>query len=211
MTLLLVMSGLIGLTGFALHNLEQTEASQASLLHVYLRDDAAGADVVSLMNQLSADRRVSTVVYVTKEDALKRAQRIPGLPELAQASDSNPFPASLDVQVKNIDDVSAIDASVRGDVSVDPVYPTSYDRGAYQRIQAVLFGAAVAGVAFLALLGFVAVMVTMNSIKIARSCWTRSACMSRSRSPPGAISSAESPFTASLSGTLRRVCRPCWS
>ena len=60
MTLLLVMSGLIGLTGFALHNLEQTEASQASLLHVYLRDDAAGADVVSLMNQLSADRRVST-------------------------------------------------------------------------------------------------------------------------------------------------------
>jgi len=167
MTLLLVMSGLIGLTGFALHNLEQTEASQASLLHVYLRDDAAGADVVSLMNQLSADRRVSTVVYVTKEDALKRAQRIPGLPELAQASDSNPFPASLDVQVKNIDDVSAIDASVRGDVSVDPVYPTSYDRGAYQRIQAVLFGAAVAGVAFLALLGFVAVMVTMNSIKIA--------------------------------------------
>jgi len=167
MTLLLVMSGLIGLTGFALHNLEQTEASQASLLHVYLRDGAAGADVVSLMNQLSADRRVSTVVYVTKEDALKRAQRIPGLPELAQASDSNPFPASLDVQVKNIDDVSAIDASVRGDVSVDPVYPTSYDRGAYQRIQAVLFGAAVAGVAFLALLGFVAVMVTMNSIKIA--------------------------------------------
>jgi len=167
MTLLLVMSGLIGLTGFALHNLEQTEASQASLLHVYLRDDAAGGDVVSLMNRLSTDPRVSTVVYVTKADALQRAQHMPGLPELAQASDSNPFPASLDVQVKNIDDVAAIDASVRDDVTVDPVYPTSYDRGAYQRIQAVLFGAAIAGAAFLALLGFVAVMVTMNSIKIA--------------------------------------------
>jgi len=166
-TLLLVMSGLIGLTGFALHNLEQTEASQASLLHVYLRDDAAGGDVVSLMNRLSTDPRVSTVVYVTKADALQRAQHMPGLPELAQASDSNPFPASLDVQIKNIDDVAAIDASVRDDVTVDPVYPTSYDRGAYQRIQAVLFGAAIAGAAFLALLGFVAVMVTMNSIKIA--------------------------------------------
>ncbi len=120
MTLLLVMSGLVGLTGFALHNLEQVEAAQASLLHVYLRDDAANGDVISLENRLSSDPRVS-----------------------------------------------AIDAVVRVDAAVDPVYPTSYDRGAYQRIQAVLFGAAVAGIAFLGLLGFVAVMVTMNSIKIA--------------------------------------------
>jgi len=47
------------------------------------------------------------------------------------------------------------------DVAVDAVNPTSYDRGAYQRIQAVLFGVAVAGFAFIALLGFVAVTVTM--------------------------------------------------
>ncbi|HSS61378.1 MAG TPA: permease-like cell division protein FtsX [Candidatus Limnocylindrales bacterium] len=167
MTLLLLMSGLIGLTGFALHNLEVTEASQASLLHVYLRDDASMNDVVTLLNRLSADPRVSSVVFVTKAEALQRAKRIPGLPDLADATDSNPFPASLDVQVKNINDVAAIDASVRDNVAVDPTYPTSYDRGAYQRIQAVLFGAAVAGGAFLALLGFVAVMVTVNSIKIA--------------------------------------------
>jgi len=167
MTLLLVMSGLVGLTGFALHNLEQVEAGQASLLHVYLRDDAANGDVISLENRLSSDPRVASVTYVTKAEALQRAQRIPGLPQLADASESNPFPASLDVQIASIDDVSAIDAVVRVDAAVDPVYPTSYDRGAYQRIQAVLFGAAVAGIVFLGLLGFVAVMVTMNSIKIA--------------------------------------------
>jgi len=50
---------------------------------------------------------------------------------------------------------------------VDPAYPTSYDRGAYQRIQAVLLGVAVAGFAFLTLLGFVAVTVTINSIRAA--------------------------------------------
>jgi len=167
MTLLLVMSGLVGLTGFALHNLEQIEASQASLLHVYLRDSATDADIVSLLNRLTSDPRVAGVTYVTKAEALQRAQRIPGLPQLADASESNPFPASLDVQVKNIQDVAAIDGSVRDDLAVDELYPTSYDRGAYQRIQAVLLGAAVAGIAFLGLLGFVAVMVTMNSIKIA--------------------------------------------
>jgi len=167
MTLLLVMSGLVGLTGFALHNLEQVEASQASLLHVYLRDSAGDAEIASLQNRLTNDPRIARVTYITEAEALERAQHIPGLPQLADASESNPFPASLDVEVKNIDDVSAIDASVRDDLAVDQMYPTSYDRGAYQRIQAVLLGGAVAGIAFLGLLGFVAVMVTMNSIRIA--------------------------------------------
>jgi cell division transport system permease protein len=167
MTLLLVMAGLAGLTGFALHNLEQVEAGQASLLHIYLRDSAADSDIVTLENRLASDPRVAGVTYVTKAEALQRAKRIPGLPQLADASESNPFPASLDVQVKRIEDVAAIDAAVRDDLAVDQLYPTSYDKGAYQRIQAVLLGAAVAGIAFLGLLAFVAVTVTMNSIKIA--------------------------------------------
>lgn len=167
MTLLLVLSGVVGLMGFALHNLQQVETSQASLLHVYLRDDAAPAAVYSLWDRLASDPRVARVTYTTKEQALAHAQRMPGLPQLADASESNPFPASIDVQVKKIDDVAAIDAAVRTDIAVDPAYPTSYDSGAYERIQAVLFGLAVAGFAFLALLGFVAVTVTINSIRAA--------------------------------------------
>ncbi len=167
MTLLLLLSGLVGLVGFALNNLEQVEAGQASLLHVYLRDGALGTDINSLWNRLAIDPRVAGVTYVTKAEALQRAQRIPGLPQLAEASDSNPFPASLDVHVKNINDVGTIDALVRNDIAVDMVNPTSYDKGAYQRIQSVLFGLAVAGFVFLALLGFVAVAVTVNSIRAA--------------------------------------------
>jgi cell division transport system permease protein len=92
---------------------------------------------------------------------------MPGLPQLADASESNPFPASLDVHVKAVDQVAAVDAMVRSDAAVDPVYPTSYDKGAYQRIQTVLFAIAVGGFAFLGLLGFVAVTVTINSIRAA--------------------------------------------
>lgn len=167
MTLLLLLSGLVGLVGFALNNLEQVEAGQASLLHVYLGDHALGTDVDSLWNRLAIDPRIAGVTYVTKAEALQRAQRIPGLSQLAGASDSNPFPASLDVHVKNINDVAAIDALVRNDPAVDLLNPTSYDKGAYQRIQSVLFGLAVAGFVFLAVLGFVAVAVTVNSIRAA--------------------------------------------
>jgi len=166
-TLLLLMSGLFAVVGFGLSNLERIEASQASLLHVYIRDDAAGSDILDLETRLQKDPRIASVTYVTKAQALVRAQGIPGLPELADSTESNPFPASLDVQVKSIDDVAAIDASVRYDLAVDPTYSTSYDKGAYQRIQNVLFGVAVAGFAFFAVLGFVAVSVTANSIKSA--------------------------------------------
>jgi cell division transport system permease protein len=167
MTLLLLLTGLVGLSGFALNNLEQIQASEASLLHVYLRDDAAQQDIDAAWAHLQNDPRVATVTYVTKEEALARAKRRPGLPQLADASESNPFPASLDVQVKAINDVGAIDKMVRPYAAVDPIYPTSYDQGAYQRIQSVLFGVAVAGIVFLALMGFVAVTVTANSIRAA--------------------------------------------
>jgi cell division transport system permease protein len=167
MTLLLLLSGLIGITAFALHNLEQVEAGQASSLHVYLRDDADSTDVFTLDDRLAHDSRVVAVGYTSKDDALRHAQSVPGLPQLADASESNPFPASLDVQVKSIEDVAAIDSMVRSDPAVDPVYPTSYDPGAYQRIQAVLLGVGIAGLAFIALLGFVAVTVTANSIRAA--------------------------------------------
>jgi cell division transport system permease protein len=167
MTLLLLMAGLVGVTGFALHNLEQQQAEQASLLHVYLRDDASDPDVIALWDRLAADPRVARIAYTSKDEALARAQSVPGLPELANASESNPFPASLDVQVRSINDVGAIDALARQSSIVDPLVPTSYDRGSYERIKAILFGLAVAGFAFVGLLGFVAVTVTMNSIKAA--------------------------------------------
>jgi cell division transport system permease protein len=167
MTLLLLLSGVVGLVGFALYNLETIQSAEASMLHVYVRDDAPPADVDLLWDRLAADPRVARVSYTTRAEALTRAQHMPGLPQLTAATDSNPFPASLDVRVKNIDDVAAIDRLVRFEIAVDPTYATSYDRGAYQRIQAFLLGVAVAGIAFLTLLGFVAVTVTMNSIRAA--------------------------------------------
>ncbi|HXC79303.1 MAG TPA: permease-like cell division protein FtsX [Candidatus Acidoferrum sp.] len=167
MTLLLLMAGVAGLAGFAISNLEHVESAQASLLHVYISDGASSGQITSLWDRLAADPRVASVVIVTKQEALQRAESIPGLPQIASASDSNPFPASLDVQVKTINDMAAIATMVRTDAAVDPVNPSSYDQGAYQRIQTVIFGIALAGLVFLAVLAFVAVAVTINSVRAA--------------------------------------------
>ena len=167
MTLLLLLSGLVGVIGFGIWSLAQVEAGQAAVLHVYLRDSATAKQVVQLQADLQEDARVRSVRYISKQQALALAQRRPGLPDLARASDSNPFPASLDVQVRRVQDVGSVDAWVRSDPAVDPVFPTSYDRGAYQRIQQLFFWVALIGGSFLLLLTFVAVTVTANSIRAA--------------------------------------------
>jgi cell division transport system permease protein len=167
MTLLLVLSGLVGMTSYSLERLAATQASDVAVLHVYLRDDARQQDVDALRAKLSADRRVARVTYVSKNGALQRAQRRPGLPDLAGAAEDNPFPASLDLQLRNVGDVGALAGSVDGNPAVDPIVPTSYNPGAYQRIQRTLVIVAVAGALFLLLFGFVAVAVTANSIRAA--------------------------------------------
>lgn len=167
MTLLLLLSGLVGLTAFGLQRLAATQAVDVSVLHVYLRDDANQADVDALRAKLSADPRVQAVSYASKADALKRAQARPGLPQLAGAADDNPFPASLDAKVRSVQDVGGLAGSVSNSPAVDPALPTSYNPGTYQRIQTVLTVVTAAGAAFLLLLAFVAIAVTANSIQAA--------------------------------------------
>ena len=167
MTLLLLLSGLVGLSAFGLQRLAARQAADAAVLHVYLRDDATPGDVDALRARLTANQRVLAVSYTSKADALKRAQRRPGLPELAGAADDNPFPASLDVRFRSVQDLEALAGSVTGSPAIDPGLPTSYNPGTYQRIQTVLTVVGVAGGAFLLLLAFVAIAVTANSIQAA--------------------------------------------
>ena len=167
MTLLLLLAGLIGLTTFSLQTLAAHEASDAAVLHVYLRDDAKAADVSALRAKLAADQQVASIGYTSKAAALQQAAHRPGLSDLAGASDSNPFPASLDLKLKNIQAVGAIAAAVSGQPAVDPILPTSYDPGAVGRLQTVMTWLAVGSGAFLSVLALVAVMVTANSIRAA--------------------------------------------
>ena len=167
MTLLLLLVGLGVLGGLVGQNIASTEARDASILHVYLRDDASSQDINALETELSTNPDVQSVSYVSKDQALARAQHRPGLPELASAADSNPFPASLDVRITSIDRVGRVDATVRRDPAVDRGVPSSYDPNAYRRFQQVLFWVALVGIAFLVLLAFIAVTVTANSIRSA--------------------------------------------
>jgi cell division transport system permease protein len=167
MTILLLLSGVAGLGWYTLRSAAARASADAAVLHVYLRDDAKQADVDALRSSLAANPRVARLSYVSKAEALKRAARRPGLPDLTAVADPNPFPASFDLSVRNVQDVSGVAGSVQHAPAVDPLLATSYEPGAYQRLQQVLTWVGVAGLVVMLLLAFVAVTVTANSVRAA--------------------------------------------
>jgi cell division transport system ATP-binding protein len=163
--LLLVLCGTLAMVGVAVKGAIADQASQASIVRVYLASDASSDDVAALKAMLAADPRVASVISVSPEQALAEASRRPGLDNLASLSDTNPFPASLDVRVKLVTQVAAVAASVKGNPAVDSSYPTSYDPDTYSRLRhfALIAGGIAGGI--LLLFAIVAYAVVANSMR----------------------------------------------
>lgn len=166
-TLLLLLSGIVSVAGFGVRTLLNSQAAEASVLHVYLGDDATADQIGQARHQLAVTPHVQSVSYVDKAQALAQARQRPGLGQLATASDTNPFPASLTVQVDRPNDVAAVARVAAGQPGVDPQRSTSYDQGTYQRLQQ--FATIAAGVAagFGLLLLAITYVVSSNAIRAA--------------------------------------------
>jgi len=165
--LLLAVAGGLAVGGFALRTLLVTQSREAAVLHVYLSEDAAGDEVDQAHQALAALPHVRSVHYIDKDQALQLARKRPGLGDLASASDSNPFPASLEVQVDQPSDVAAVARVAANEPGVDTRRPTSYDAGTYDRLrQFTVVAAAIAG-GFGLLMLAITYAISSNSIRTA--------------------------------------------
>jgi len=165
MALLLVMCGLLSLVGLAVGQAAAQAEAEASVVRVYLAPDATPDQVAALKARFLADPRVKSVREVTSAEALQEASGRPGLGSLAGLTDTNPFPASLDVTAKLVTEVGAIARIAQGDPAVDRSYPTSYDPDVYTRLKKIAIGVGVVGGALLLLFAFVAYAVAANSMR----------------------------------------------
>jgi len=163
MTLVLALGGVVGVLAYTATGAFEGQLADASVIHAYLADQDQ-ADVDALVAKLKTDSRISSVTYVSKEEALTRA-RSHGLADLASATDSNPFPASLDIRVRNIADLPTVDRVVRGEAALDPQLETSYDAGAYSRVDELVLVVAAGAVALLGLLAIVGIGITGASVR----------------------------------------------
>lgn len=108
----------VGLFGLATYNLQLALSSMEERVEVvvYLRDDARQAEIDLAQTELGDRPGVLTVRYVSKREALERAQRdLPEFGELFGGAGVNPLPQSLELELqpdaRNQIDVEAVAAA----------------------------------------------------------------------------------------------------
>ncbi len=169
MTMLLLLLGVTAIASWSLVSAAQVQARDALILHIYLRDDADAQTVTDFKANLERGPHVTAMSYTSKDQALDKARKRPGMNDIVGATDSNPFPASIDLHFDSLPAMRQVDADVRNSPLVDPSLPTSYDENAYLRIQSFLTGVVITAAAFLLILALVVIAVTINSVRVAVS------------------------------------------
>lgn len=93
----------VGLFGLATYNLQLALSSIEERVEVavYLRDDARQSEIDLLLTELAAIPEVRSVSFISKRDALARAQvELPEFGELFSDLEVNPLPQSLEVELR---------------------------------------------------------------------------------------------------------------
>jgi cell division transport system permease protein len=122
----------VGLFGLAAHNVRRVIQDVESRVEIvaYLRDDAAPGSVQLAQEQIGDFSEVRAVRYISREEALQIAHReLSELGSIFGSLDSNPLPASLEVQLHT------------GQADVDAVRMVAERIALYPFVEEVQYGA----------------------------------------------------------------------
>jgi cell division transport system permease protein len=166
-TLILILGGVNLLVGHAFSQVLDGFRAKVSVISINVADDTPLQNVYDFQQQLTADPRVSSVHFITKEEALANFKRDPNNYVLAQQIDGNPLDARLEVSVSKLTDVAALDTLGRQWSGVDPTNPTNYQGDFVNRMLVLSQWLGLAGVGLLAILVIVSIVIVMNTIRTA--------------------------------------------
>jgi cell division transport system permease protein len=166
-TLILILAGINLLVGHAFSQVLDSFRAKVSQISINVADDTPLQSVYDFQQQLSSDPRVVSVKFVTKDEALAQFKADPKNVVFAQQIDGNPLDAKLEVRVANLNDVAAIDTMARRWPGIDPTDPTNYQGDFVNRMLELSAWLNLAGVALLAALVVVSIVIVMNTIRTA--------------------------------------------
>src|ERR1700693_4453077 len=166
-TLILILAGVNLIVGHAFSQVLDGFRAKVSEISINVADGTPLDAVYSYQQQLSADPRVTSVQFVTKDQALTQFKADPNNVVLAQQIDGNPLDAKLQVRVAKLDDVAAIDTLARRWSGVDPTDPTNYQGDFVNRMLGLSQWLGLAGVGLLGILVVVSIVIVMNTIRTA--------------------------------------------
>ena len=166
-TLILILAGVNLLVGHAFSQVLDGFREKVSEMSINVADDTPLTSVYAFQQELQGDPRVASVKFVTKEEALAQFISDPNNALLSQQIAGNPLDAKLNVRVKSLNDVAAIDELARQWPGVDPTNPTNYQGEFVTRMLQLSQWLGLAGVGLMAILVVVSVVIVMNTIRTA--------------------------------------------
>jgi cell division transport system permease protein len=166
-TLILILAGVNLLLGHAFQAVLQTYEQRVSIISISIADETPLPAVYEFADQLRSDPRVLSVRFLTKEEELARFASDPRNQQLVQQIEGNPVAAKLEVRVRDLKDVGAIDALARQWRGVDRNDPTDYQGDFITQMLRLSAWLTLAGLGVMAILIFVSVVIVMNTIRTA--------------------------------------------
>lgn len=168
MSLILLLVGGAVLGTHMLSQALTSEEQHASKIKVYLQDGVSLASITDLADRLGGDPRVSSVHFESKDEAIKEARDRQGLGSALDALESNPLPASLNLDLRHLSDPQAIDAMVRHDAIVEGGdHATDYNPEVIPKLQRVIRWVWIGAVTIAVVLGAISLVIIMNTIRTA--------------------------------------------
>lgn len=152
------------------------EVQQKIDLTLFISDDAKDEEIKALQAKVLTTSGVTTVEFVSKLDALKRLESSSEEgKKLAQsaAEIGNPLPASLEVKLAVIDDIGAINKTIRDYSEAKIITETSYDssddnrKGVIENIIRISNAVTRVGAVLSAVFLIIALLIIFNTVRMA--------------------------------------------
>ena len=154
----IIQTGLLSALDFTEQKVEVTANVQL---------DATQADIDALAGRIKAMPQVTTVTFVSKEEALARFQQSmkdQGREDLTQYIDQNPFSASFEVKLVDPGQSATVAAALREDPMVRNVLDT---KDTAQNVKTVTDILRTAGTVILIVIAVIVLFIIVNTIRLA--------------------------------------------
>jgi len=166
-TLILAFAGVNLILGHALDSLMQSYLKQVAVMNISVQDNVPLATVDDFVTHLRQDPRIQSVTFITKDEAFQHFAANAANRDIVAQIEGNPLDAKIQVHVDSVGSLAAIDREARAWPYVDSNNPTDYQKDFIPRVVTLADWLHKGGLAVLAILTVVSVVIVMNTIRTA--------------------------------------------
>ena len=160
----LVVVGGVVLGASTIGNIIKT-VEQKVEIETYIKDSTPPEAIDALQNEIASWSEVKNVAYVSKDEALKRLKNdLKDYPEMLQAMEGNPLPASFEIRLKDPHNVEKVAGRLKGRPELEEI---KYGKDWVPRLFAVSRVVRGVGATFIGLLSFASLVLIANTIRLA--------------------------------------------